>query len=110
MNLSILPPIVWAAAAVVPFIELDTRVCPVATLRPPFADILPDDVIVPVFDIPFVFIELPTLTVPFNAVVDFPDIPIVIGVVPSTFDPMLIAPVVLVVVVEFEPIFKVPVV
>ena len=33
-----------------------------------------------------------------------------IGVVPITFDPILIAPVVLVAVVEFDPIFKAPVV
>ena len=74
----------------------------------PVVDIFPDDDISPVFDIPVVFIELPTVTVPFNAVVDFPDIPIVIGVVPITFDPILIAPVVLVVVVEFVPILRIP--
>jgi hypothetical protein len=34
----------------------------------------------------------------------------VIGVVPTTFEPIFIAPVVLVAVVEFDPIFKAPVV
>ena len=43
---SILPPKVWAAAAVVPFIELDASVCPDGTVKPAFAVISPDAVIV----------------------------------------------------------------
>ena len=67
----------------------------------------PLDVIELVSEIPAVLIELATVTVPFRAVVDLPAIPIVIGVVPDTFEPMLIGPEVRVAVVELEPIFNI---
>ena len=45
-----------------------------------------------------------------SAIVLWPDVPIVIGVIPALFEPIFIAPVVLVATVGWEPMFRVPVV